>query len=123
MDFQQALDSVYGVQFRSIPADGKMRKFKFGKGEGFAILLSDCGAFGCFDRGECYAWAGGNYVEVQMPADKPKLRMLRSDLELERMIVLIGNSLSDSGTEFNDVDMTRYIEALTNVMESANDQH
>lgn len=120
MNFQKALDSVYGVQFRSIPADGKMRKFKFCKGEGFAILFPDCGAFGCFDRGEYYAWAGGKYVEVKFPADKPKRRMLRSDLELERMIVDIGNSLSDSGAQFNDVDMGRYIEALANVMEAAN---
>jgi len=120
MNFQQALDSVYGVQFRSIPADGKMRKFKFGKGEGFAILLSDCGAFGCFDRGEYYAWVGGKYVDFEIPADKPRRRMLRFDLELERMIVLIGNSLSDSGAELNDEDMSRYIEALGNVMESAN---
>lgn len=116
MDFLKAISVNLGVQFASIPADGKMRKFKIGgKDDGFAILMDGCGAFGNWGSGEIYAWDGETCRKVK--ACHP-YQYSAAELKVETDLVAMGNSVYDSGGTLEGNDWNRYILALGRVIEA-----
>lgn len=118
MDFLKAISVNLGIQFGSIPADGKMRKFKIGaKDEGFAILMAGCGAFGNWSSGEMFAWNGETCRSIK--AD-PDYQYSAAELKIETDLVMVGNSVYDSGGSLEGNDWNRYILALGRVIEAKN---
>lgn len=116
MTFEKAIHSALGIQFRRVPDDGKLRKFKIGATqEGFAILFPSCGAFGNWSTEDYWAWDGVKAIKFDKPP-KPK-RLNLNELKKEQQIVAIGNAASDSGNPLEGEDMDRYILALTRVID------
>lgn len=116
MTFGKEIYAALGVQFRCVPDDGKLRRFKIGATEsGFAILFPSCGAFGNWSREDYWVWHGDKAVKIDK-STKPR-RLTRNELEQEQKIVAIGNAASDSGGPLSGVDMDRYILALTRVID------
>lgn len=118
MDFLKAISVNIGVQFGSIPDDGKMRKFKIGaKDEGFAILMAGCGAFGNWSSGELFAWNGETCRPIK--ADRA-YQYSAAEIKFETDLVAVGNSVYDSGGSLEGNDWNRYILALGRVIEAKN---
>lgn len=116
MDFLKAISVNLGVQFGSIPADGKMRKFKIGdKDEGFAILMTGCGAFGNWSSGEMFAWNGEACRSIKADSKYP---CTAAELKVETDLVAVGNSVYDNGGSLEGNDWNRYILALGRVIEA-----
>lgn len=116
MSFEKSIHAEMGIQFRLVPDDGKLRRFKIGSTqEGFAILFPSCGAFGNWSTEDYWAWDGVKAIKFDRPA-KPR-RLSQNELKKEQQIVAIGNAASDSGNPLKGEDMDRYILALTRVIE------
>lgn len=116
MTFEKEIHAALGIQFRRVPDDGKLRRFKIGATqEGFAILFPSCGAFGNWSAEDYWAWDGAKAIKFDRPA-KPK-RLTQGELKKEQQIVAIGNAASDAGNPLQGEDMDRYILALTRVID------
>lgn len=116
MSLESEIHKKTGVMIRGIPADGKLREFKSGFKKWFALSFGDCAVFGCDALGERYIWNGGKVMAVSIPS-KPK-RLSRQQIEQERQIVAVGNSLSDTGEAMSSEEEARYILALSRVIEA-----
>lgn len=111
MIFEREIYKKTAVQFESIPKDGKVRSFKVGYKSWFAIQFEDCGAFGCFEQNTMYGWCGSKAYQITC---EPKERRLSSaEIQAERKIIVIGNSMADAGTPLTGEDLDRYILALS----------
>lgn len=110
------IQKATGIVFRSIPPDGKSRKFMVGRKEWFAISLGDCGAFGCFASLELYGWSGSRAWPISSFQAVEKLS--RSQMKIEREIVAFGNACQDSGNKMSETDLDRYILSLKRVIEA-----
>lgn len=112
MTFEKAIQDCYGIQFRQIPCDGKMRRFSIGRDEGFAILLEGCGSFGNWSRNEIFEWDGIRVRQINNSYVPPKIS--RYQLNRENDII----TAASSGIALNDEDLDRYILALQRVIEA-----
>lgn len=115
MNFEKAIHSTLGVQFRSVPDDSKLRRFKIGNDEGFAIRFPDCGAFGNWSKNNYYSWDGDKVRPIEKPP-APARRLSKKELSEEEMIVAVGNAASDSGNPLQGEDLDRYILALGRII-------
>ena len=116
MTFEKEIHAALGVQFRRVPDDGRLRRFKIGANdEGFAILFPSCGAFGNWSKEDYWAWDGDKAIQFDRPK-KPR-RLSQKELREEEMIVAIGNAASDSGSPLKGAEMDRYILALTRIID------
>jgi hypothetical protein len=116
MEFEKAIHSTIGVQFRCVPDDGKLRRFKIGaRDEGFAIRFPDCGAFGNWSKDIYYQWDGNKVRPV--PKSEKMRRLNAKEFRDEQAIIAIGNAASDSGKPLQGEDLDRYILALTRVID------
>lgn len=121
MKFEKAIESCYGIVFREVPADGKMRSFNIGKKEGFAMLFADCGVFGCWQDCLAYEWHGPLSTLKELHLSAPKRKPLYGKaLEFQRQIVLIGNAAQDRGEPLTGEDELKYINALVKCIEASN---
>lgn len=111
------IQKVTGVVFRSIPADGVMRKFMVGRDEWSAISFGVCGAFGCFRKGEFYAWPGEGLRSEVIRFAEPLEHLSRKQMEAEREIIAMGNAMQDAGRLMGEADTNRYVLALKRSIE------
>lgn len=132
---------ITGLVIRNIPADGKLRTFKVGNREWYAIYFGDCGSFGCFSTGELYGWTAprvthGEGVEsnpanrgvtaghhaIRSPAWKINItrerKPKRMPLRDAQAIATIGARMFDQGQPPEGTELDQYIEALGVVMDS-----
>lgn len=115
MSLEREIQRVTVVQFKSIPTDGKSRAFKVGHKEWFALSFGSCGAFGCFSAGQLYRWDGRKTYPVEVV--KPERSMSARQIGEEQKIVDICNGMMDRGEAMSELDLDRYILALTRVIE------
>lgn len=121
MTFEKAIQHCYGITFREIPADGRMRSFAIGKKEGFAMLFDGAGLFGCWNDYQAFEWRGGVARVSTIDLQRPKRAVLRGRaLDHYRNIVAIGNAAQDAGRPLSGDDESKYLEALVRVIEAAN---
>lgn len=113
---EDQIKKITGVSFRSIPADGKSRKFMVGNREWYAISLGDCGSFGCLHSGELYGWSGSRAYPIR--AAEPPEVLGRAQMMREKEIVALGNKKQDSGEKMSDEEIDRYILALKRTIEA-----
>lgn len=106
-----------GLTFKGIPPDSKTRSFKHGNKQWFAVNLGDIGVFGCSaDNYMCGVCQSGKVTHDQWHwvPDKP---MRRQEIDMERQIVLVGNSIQDQGIPMDEETESRYILALGRVIQ------
>lgn len=114
---EKAIYAAYGIQFRDIPADGKLRRFKIGYQEGYALLLDGAGVFGNWNSGEYYEWNGT--IAIKSEFERPQT-ITTKQLREEEVLVAIGDAAFDAGNPLQSEDLDRYILALTRVIEAKN---
>jgi len=112
------IQKITGVVFRSIPADGLMRKFMVGRDEWSAISFGDCGAFGCFHKEEFYSWPGHGFRSEPIFFPGQPERLSKRQMNAEREIIAIGNAMQDAGQLMSGADTDRYILALKRSIEA-----
>lgn len=121
MTFEKAIEHCYGIVFRQIPADGKMRHFLIGKKDGFAMLFEGAGVFGCWNDYQAFEWRGNTAAISSFELSRPKRPGLRGKaLEHQQNIVMLGNAAQDSGVPLTGEDEAKYLEALVRVIEAKN---
>lgn len=114
--FERAIHAYCGLVIEGIPADGKMRKFKIGQQDGYAIYFGDCGSFGNWSRQELFQWDGKKSRQIEITIT-PAVYRGRA-LQAEQQIVAKGNLAQDRGEKISDADLDRYIFALGKVIEA-----
>lgn len=115
MNLESQIKKLYGKVFTAIPGDGLYRKFKVGADECFAISFGTCAAFGNHSKNELFEWDG--QVSRKITCAEKSQRLSAQELAKERAIVVIGNSMQDSGTVMGEDHHNRYILALCRVIE------
>lgn len=120
MTLEREIQKATGVLIKGIPADGASRTFKANNREWFALSLGDCGAFGCIQTNEIYAWDGARSRPIPFAEKNPIIG--RRQLEREREIVAMGNLMQDKGLPMATEHLDRYILALARVIESNDGQ-
>lgn len=108
-----------GAQFKSIPGDGKLRKFNRLNCEFFALSLGACGVFGNWTTKEFYEYDGVSCKLITVHEQEGIVS--RQQYMEERKIIAIGNSMTDNNQAMSEARLDRYILALTRAIEF--DQH
>lgn len=111
-----------GVLLRAVPSDSRLREFKSGRNNWYAVSMGYIAVFGPRNSDHAFIWtaASSGKIEavekVSIPAEKRSLSA--KELKQEREIVSVGNAMQDSGEQMAEADLDRYIVALTRIIES-----
>lgn len=134
---EHEIHRITGVMIRNIPPDGKLRTFKVGNREWYAIYFGDCGSFGCFSTRELYGWTAptlapsdGSSVAttgkkaLRSPAWKIKIeqprRQRRMPINEARAVAAVGAGMQDRGEPMTEAEQAQYIEALGVLIDERN---
>lgn len=134
---EHEIHRITGVVIRNIPPDGKLRSFKVGNREWYAIFFGDCGSFGCFSTRELYGWtapgsgqlgcggspaAGQNRLRApawKITIEQPR-RQRRMPINEARAVAAVGAGMQDRGEPMTEAEQARYIEALGVLIDERN---